>query len=711
MADQGYAIERTKSGWELAGFEKATLDKFSRRTAQIEELAQEKGITSAAGKDQLGAATRERKQKELTQDELRQEWKSRLTDAERGGIAAIGRREGKGGSVEVSAARAMDYAVAHAFERHSVTSEKRLMREALRHGVGSVTVEEVQKEAKRPGIITASVAGERLSTTREVLAEEAGMLAFARNGCGTCPALVPNREVENTTLSDEQRAAARHTWRSHDRVMLIRGAAGVGKTTLMREAVAGIESTGTKVFAFAPSADASRDTLRKEGFAEADTVARLLVDRQLQERIKGQVIWADEAGQLGTRQMARLFDLAKQQDCRVILTGDSKQHASVERGDALRLLETHAGIIPAQVVEIRRQKGAYKEAVKALSHGDTETGFARLDALGYVKEIEGTERHKQLAADYLEAIAAGKTALVVAPTHHEGSLITAEIRRGLKETGKIGDVDRLFTRLRSLSMTEAMRQESVNYSVGNVVQFTQNAKGFKRGERLTVTGIDASGGVLGRRGSGEVVSLPLKHADRFQVYEAAPVAFAAGDLVRITQNGYTQDKNHRLNNGAVFRIEGFTKEGNFRFENGWIVSKEYGHLAHGVVTTSHASQGKTVDRVFIGQGSESFPATSREQFYVSVSRARERVTIYTDDKEALKDRIRESGQRLSATELTQADAREKSISDHAERLARLKLLAEAKVNRPLDDLREAYGPPMPTHAAAEREEHSRGGRV
>ena len=57
-----------------------------------------------------------------------------------------------------------------------------------------------------------------------------------------------------------------------------------------------------------------------------------------------------------------------------------------------------------------------------------------------------------------------------------------------------------------------------------------------------------------------------------------------------------------------------------------------------------------MDRVFIGQSSESFPASSREQFYVSVSRARQQATIYTDDKESLLDAVSRSDDRITATE-------------------------------------------------------------
>jgi ATP-dependent exoDNAse (exonuclease V) alpha subunit len=76
--------------------------------------------------------------------------------------------------------------------------------------------------------------------------------------------------------------------------------------------------------------------------------------------------------------------------------------------------------------------------------------------------------------------------------------------------------------------------------------------------------------------------------------------------------------------------------------------------------TSHASQGRNVKVVLIGQGAESFPASSREQFYVSVSRGKEEARIYTSDKEALREAIAQSEERLTATELV-ADAMKRSM--------------------------------------------------
>ena len=84
--------------------------------------------------------------------------------------------------------------------------------------------------------------------------------------------------------------------------------------------------------------------------------------------------------------------------------------------------------MPAEIKDIQRQKGDYKEAVQALADGRTEEGFRQLDALGWVREVADDDRCRVLASDYVATVAAGKSALVVSPTHREGERITADIR-------------------------------------------------------------------------------------------------------------------------------------------------------------------------------------------------------------------------------------------------------------------------------------------
>ena len=250
MAEIGYPIERTVKGWELASVPQQVLDEFSRRTEQIEQKAKELGITSARGKDGLAALTRERKQKDLTKAELRELWDRRISADERAALQTAMTNPVVERPV-VSEMKAMDFAVQHCYERASVVTDKELLRHALRFGVGDVNVDQVKRQLLRDEFVTEDVRGHQWFTTMEVLAEEKRLIDFVQAGRGKFkPLNVGTYQFQNRTLSEEQRQAVGHVLRSTDRVTAIRGGAGTGKTTMMKEAVAAIESRGQKVFTF-----------------------------------------------------------------------------------------------------------------------------------------------------------------------------------------------------------------------------------------------------------------------------------------------------------------------------------------------------------------------------------------------------------------------------------------------------------------------------
>ncbi|MGB6690386.1 MAG: MobF family relaxase [Terracidiphilus sp.] len=415
LADLGYGIERAGNSFILAGIDKSLTDKFSRRKENIEAEAERLGITDAKAKGELGRRTREKKDPEpKSMEELRRIWNARLSDEEREAIA--GARRGQK-TFSMNAKEAMDYALSHSFERASVVPEKDLLKTALIHSVGNASVGEVRGELSRDGIIRRERAGMRYATTRDVLREEISMTAFVRNGRGTRYKL----GGENTTpaldpqLSQEQRDAALVILNSRDTVTALKGGAGTGKTRMMQATVAAIQATGKEVYAFAPSAEASRGVLRSEGFQDADTVERLLIDPEMQSKVRGHVLWVDEAGLLSVKDMKRLFDVAKAQDTRVILSGDTRQHNAVYRGDALRILERDAGMKTAELSTIRRQTNeVYREAVKAISEGDIpgrdgrtrlEAGIGMLDSMGAVIEAQGEARCFPLALSQSRTLA------------------------------------------------------------------------------------------------------------------------------------------------------------------------------------------------------------------------------------------------------------------------------------------------------------------
>jgi conjugative relaxase-like TrwC/TraI family protein len=674
LAALGYGIERDGKSFRLAGIDRAVCDEFSRRTEIIEEKARQLGISDPEVKAKLGQWTREAKPEEqMDINELRKAWLSRIDDDQRN---AIVRARGGQQTAALDANQAVDYALSHCFERESTVTQKNLLKTALIQSFGKASVEDVRNAVmEREDVLQRGFRGQRYVTTRDVLEEEREITNFVRAGRGTRSKLGGGKPAElDPALSEEQRAAALVILSSRDVVTALKGGAGTGKTRMLLSTVSAIKAAGKEVYAFAPSADAA-EVLHKEGFGDAHTVERLLIDPQMQKQIHGQVLLIDESGLLSVKDTKRLFDLAKEQDARVILAGDSAQHNAVQRGDALRILEKDSGMRTAILSEIRRQTDEdYSEAVKAISEGDTlgpdgrtqlEAGIEALDKMGAIVETPGEARYRKIAADYAEVTSerkrdgALKTALVVSPTHKEADRVTEAIRDALKESGKLSAKEREFSALRPLNMTEAERTDFAQYVPGEIVQFHQNAKGFKRGERVKVKSAGMNGVRVIRMNGGEAV-LPFTEAKKFQVYRPEKLSLAEGDRLRITQNGFVPDTRSaakggkfRLNNGALYEVEGFTKGGGIQLRNGIVLPKDYGGLAHGYVLTSHASQGKTVDRVLIALGSESLAAANREQFYVSVSRGREGVRLYTDDKEAMMDAVQDNSARLSATELMQ----------------------------------------------------------
>ena len=692
LAELGYRIERTAKGWELAGMPQRVLDEFSKRTEQVKQKAKELGITSAKQKDGLAALTRERKRKDIEKSELRELWDKRISADERA-VIQNNLRHTTADAPKVSEMKAMDFAVQHCYERASIVTEKELLRHALRFGVGDVDVKQIKRQLLRNEFIKEDLNGHQWFTTKDVLAEEKRLIDFVQDGKGKFKPFGSGKyQFVNPKLSDEQRNAVLHVLHSTDRVTAIRGGAGTGKTTMMREAVAAIESTGQKVFTFAPSAEASRGVLRSDaGFANAETVEALLQNQKLQQQVWGQVIWIDEAGLLSVRTLARVADLAEKENCRIILSGDTAQHRAVERGDALRILEKHANLKAAELKEIWRQKADMHKAVVAdLRAGDLERAFKKLDRLGMLRELDADKRHEALATDYVAAVSKGKSALVISPTHAEGERVTREIRTKLKIARKLGTDEREFVQFKNLQWTQAQRADVQNYQAGVVVQFHQNVCGFRRGERVAVKTRGASG-VIVERQNGETALLLLNQAARFQVYESRKIALAARDWVRITQNGFTKDK-RRLNNGDLKQIKGFTPNDDIKLANGWVISKDYGNLTHGYCLTSYSSQSKGVDCVFVAESSESFRAADREQFYVSASRFKEALTIYTDDKHQLLDAVKKSSQRPSALDLITKEIPESSdeavtkktlqpVAQENVKNIQMLMLAKQKLNR------------------------------
>ena len=132
----------------------------------IERLAQERGITDPRRKAELGPRTKESRGKLCGLNALRKEWKARLTRPERQLLASVCRRKRPCRPEVNGEALAVDHAIEHCFVREAVVPERKLVTEALKRGIGSVTVEDVTREVANRPLIRIEVAGRKMVTLK-----------------------------------------------------------------------------------------------------------------------------------------------------------------------------------------------------------------------------------------------------------------------------------------------------------------------------------------------------------------------------------------------------------------------------------------------------------------------------------------------------------------------------------------------------------------
>ena len=313
MVSLGYEIERRGRWWDVGGISRSLIEGFSRRSGEIEAAAEASGITRTETRSELAKRTRQRKREELSPEALRDAWRARLSPREAREVETVLQRarHGLSAAPQANVRELMRLVMGDSFANASAVSEKKLLRQVLERGYGAVRPEEALAALEASGVIRGIVGGRDWITTEEAHRQEQTIVGFARSGRNRCAALgAGNYAIRSEFLNEQQRAGIRHVWSSQDRVMIVRGGAGVGKTTLMSEAVAGLQAGGHKSFVFASTIPAT-SVLRADGFKSAETVQKLIASEAMQRQIGADaVIWVDEAGLIDVATMERLFDLA-----------------------------------------------------------------------------------------------------------------------------------------------------------------------------------------------------------------------------------------------------------------------------------------------------------------------------------------------------------------------------------------------------------------
>jgi hypothetical protein len=422
-----------------------------------------------------------------------------------------------------------------------------------------------------------------------------------------------------------------------------------------------LSETKHPVVGLAPQRQQVQD-LQADGL-KADTLAHFLQQKQL---VPGAVVIVDEAGQIGAKQLAQLIRVVRANSGRLILSGDTRQHGAVAASDALRAIEKHSGLKPIVIGKIRRQDPArginvqerafirqYRAAVKLAAGGKIAASFDALDRLGCIREI-GDENHREpLTAEYLAALERKEKVLVVAQTREEVRTVNEVIRAKLQEAGKLG-ASTMLTTYQPVDLDEAQKKDARFYEEGHAVGFIRGYGRFARGEICRVVGANERGIVLEK--DGVQTTMNYRYADRFTVVATKEIAIAPGDRLQLKFNGKSLE-GARLNNGELVTVREITPDGSLVVEAGAEGAEARKTLAptqrvlvRGYAVTSYGSQGKTVDTVIVADAANR-ASTDAHQWYVTISRGRKQVLVFTPDKEALRFQVQQVGERELALDL------------------------------------------------------------
>jgi Ti-type conjugative transfer relaxase TraA len=332
-----------------------------------------------------------------------------------------------------------------AFERRDVV---RAVAEHMKDGAFLAEIESITDRVLSSSQVvtlgTIGRGGEIRSTTAELLAIETEMLESARVRRGTEVGLVFEEALDaslsaRSTLSDEQQSMVRTLTGSGDGVQVVIGKAGTGKTFALDAARAAWEGSGFKVTGAALAARAAAE-LRDGAGIRSTTLARLLIDLVEGSSVLGctDVLVVDEAGMVGTRQLARVLGHASAGGAKVVLVGDPRQLPEIEAGGALGALANALGKV--ELTSNRRQSAGWERAaLDELRSGDVGVALRTYEEAGHLHLAPSAATARSaLVSDWLQSRSACTDARMYAARRDDVDWLNGLARSELRRRGILG---------------------------------------------------------------------------------------------------------------------------------------------------------------------------------------------------------------------------------------------------------------------------------
>jgi hypothetical protein len=281
----------------------------------------------------------------------------------------------------------------------------------------------------------------RHHTSDTVLAQEEHILSWAIDAQLDPPRPSPTVDTDGLDLLQAEAAAA---VAGEDRLVVVVGPAGAGKTTMLSAAARDLESHARSVFGVAPTAKAAR-VLETETAMACDTVAKLVhewtrADRPADPAWRlpaGTTLIVDEAGMLATGDLHTLTELADLQRWRLVLVGDPRQLQAVTRGGMFAELCATARSVELDTIHRFRHEWEAAASLK-LRHGDPDA-LAAYVAHDRIIAAPFAEHLDRIATDWADHHTQGRYTAITTTTNQHVHAINHAMQQHRRERGELDD--------------------------------------------------------------------------------------------------------------------------------------------------------------------------------------------------------------------------------------------------------------------------------
>jgi len=488
--------------------------------------------------------------------------------------------------------------------------------------------------------------------TKEDLASERAILKIMEEGRTSQKSYMEAKTadgiLDKTTLNEGQKSAAKLILTTEDRVVGIQGYAGVGKSYTLSQTLPQVEATGSNVHVFAPYG--SQVKALKEDGHDAHTLAKLLNSQSMQDAInENDLIVIDEAGVIPNKDAEKLLKIAEQRNAKIVLLGDIQQTKAINAGKPFDLLQdNNMGL--AVIDEIQRQEDVtLKEAVIQAAKNEPKKSIQTLSKAKSVYEVKKKqERLDMLITRYMDYSDEERDkTLIVTGTNKDKDYINDNIRQamGIKDQGFQTE------QLKRVDMSKSEMKHARYYKEDSLieVQSKPHNSDLKKGELYKVVGSEKQILIVENKQGEQIKFSPIR--EKLSVYESQNMEVSKGDKLRVTKG----DNEKGTITGDKLLVETVAKSHftarDIKTNDVHIFdTKDKNHIDHDYCSTIHGSQGLTVDNVLVNIDTKS-RTTTKEVYYVAVSRAKNEAIVVTDSISKLPNSIAKEAEKYSAHQM------------------------------------------------------------